>query len=89
MIPAAPLVARHPRAEDPLGSQGKSRMRERARMDLCGGRSAMVVPTAVESYRAQSASACEAGASPQPTVAWPSIRLQRECSAAFDQLSRL
>jgi hypothetical protein len=26
--------------------QGKSRMRQRARTDLCGGRSAMVVPTA-------------------------------------------
>ena len=26
--------------------QGKSRMRKRARTDLCGGRSAMVVPTA-------------------------------------------
>jgi hypothetical protein len=30
----------------PRGIQGKSRMRQRARTDLCGGRSAMVVPTA-------------------------------------------
>ncbi len=30
----------------PPDIQGKSRMRKRARTDLCGGRSAMVVPTA-------------------------------------------
>ena len=30
----------------PLLILGKSRMRKRARTDLCGGRSAMVVPTA-------------------------------------------
>ena len=30
----------------PLSIPGKSRMRKRARTDLCGGRSAMVVPTA-------------------------------------------
>jgi len=30
----------------PLRIPGKSRMRKRARTDLCGGRSAMVVPTA-------------------------------------------
>jgi hypothetical protein len=30
----------------PLFILGKSRMRKRARTDLCGGRSAMVVPTA-------------------------------------------
>ena len=30
----------------PPGIQGKSRMRKRARTDLCGGRPAMVVPTA-------------------------------------------
>jgi len=30
----------------PLLIQGKNRMRKRARTDLCGGRSAMVVPTA-------------------------------------------
>src|SRR5215472_7933686 len=30
----------------PPSIQGKSRMRERACTDLCGGRSAMVVPTA-------------------------------------------
>jgi hypothetical protein len=32
----------------PLLIQGKSRMRKRACTDLCGGRSAMVVPTATE-----------------------------------------
>jgi hypothetical protein len=30
----------------PLSIHRKSRMRKRARMDLCGGRSAMIVPTA-------------------------------------------
>lgn len=30
----------------PLDIRGRSRMRQRARTDLCGGRSAMVVPTA-------------------------------------------
>jgi len=41
----------------PLLIQGKSRMRKRACTDLCGGRSAMVVPTAtrgsglIPSYR--------------------------------------
>jgi hypothetical protein len=30
----------------PLDIQGKSRMRQRACTDLCGGRSVMVVPTA-------------------------------------------
>ena len=29
----------------------KSRMRKRARTDLCGGRSAMIVPTATTMYR--------------------------------------
>jgi hypothetical protein len=35
-----------PRIASPLVIRGKSRMRQRARTDLCGGRSAMVVPTA-------------------------------------------
>src|SRR5207248_7812602 len=35
-----------PSSASPPDIQGKSRMRKRARTDLCGGRSAMVVPTA-------------------------------------------
>jgi len=34
----------------PLFILGKSRMRRRARTDLCGGRSVMVVPTATPIY---------------------------------------
>jgi hypothetical protein len=38
-----------PMPASPPPIQGKSRMRERACTDLCGGRSAMVVPTAIPS----------------------------------------
>ena len=37
----------------PLRIPGKSRMRKRARTDLCGGRTAMVVPTATAIHKNQ------------------------------------
>ena len=44
----AKLIERMTREDQwvPPAIQGKSRMRQRARTDLCGGRSAMIVPTA-------------------------------------------
>jgi len=45
-IPQPRILHPYPDARLPLLIQGKSRMRKRACTDLCGGRSAMVVPTA-------------------------------------------
>ena len=45
-IPVPRVLHPYPENASPPGIQGKSRMRKCARTDLCGGRSAMVVPTA-------------------------------------------
>ena len=51
----------------PLCIPGKSRMRKRARTDLCGGRSAMVVPTATAESIARGG--CFSVLSPRQAVA--------------------